>query len=256
MPGFRVNVVSDVHGNTKDLARAGEGADALICLGDLVLFLDYADHTRGIFPDLFGKENADRLVELRTDRRFEEARELGARLWAGIDRGPAIESAVRKQYAEMFAAFPTPTYATYGNVDMPTLWPEYAGPGTTVLDGGRAEIGGRVFGFVGGGLRTPMRTPYEISDEEYAAKVEAVGEVDVLCTHIPPDIPELVYDTVARRFERGSRALLAAIHKTRPRYALFGHVHQPLTRRMRVGATECVNVGHFASSGRPWALEW
>ncbi|MGW0901981.1 metallophosphoesterase family protein [Streptomyces sp. NPDC002853] len=256
MPGFRVNVVSDVHGNTKDLARAGEGADALVCLGDLVLFLDYADHSRGIFPDLFGKENADRLVELRTARRFEEAREFGSRLWAGMDRGPAIEKAVRKQYAEMFAAFPVPTYATYGNVDIPTLWSEYANPGTTVIDGGRAEIGGRVFGFVGGCLRTPMRTPYEISDEEYAAKIEAVGEVDVLCTHIPPDVPELVYDTVARRFERGSRALLAAIHRTRPRYALFGHVHQPLTRRMRIGATECVNVGHFASSGRPWALEW
>lgn len=42
----------------------------------------------------------------------------------------------------------------------------------------------------------------------------------------------------------------------KPRYALFGHVHQPLARRMRIGATECVNVGHFAATGRPWALEW
>ncbi|MYT70600.1 MULTISPECIES: metallophosphoesterase [unclassified Streptomyces] len=253
---MRVHVVSDVHGNSTDLARAGDGADALVCLGDLVLFLDYADHSRGIFPDLFGKENASRLVELRTARRFDEAREFGARLWAGVDRRPAIEKAVRKQYAELFAAFPTPTYATYGNVDVPHLWSEYAGPGTTVLDGQRVEIGGRVFGFVGGGLRTPMRTPYEIDDEEYAAKIEAVGEVDVLCTHIPPEVPDLVYDTVARRFERGSRALLDAIRRTRPRYALFGHVHQPLARRMRIGATECVNVGHFAGSGRPWALEW
>ncbi len=186
-PTTRVHVVSDVHGNARDLARAGEGADALVCLGDLVLFLDYADHSRGIFPDLFGTENAHRIVELRTARRFAEAREFGARLWAGVDgdRSAVIEQAVRKQYAELFAAFPTPTYATYGNVDMPPLWPEYAGPGTTVLDGERVEIGGRVFGFVGGGLRTPMRTPYEISDEEYAAKIEAVGEVDVLCTHIP-----------------------------------------------------------------------
>ncbi|WP_434600341.1 metallophosphoesterase family protein [Streptomyces sp. A5-4] len=249
-------MVSDVHGNAKDLARAGEGADALICLGDLILFLDYADHSRGIFPDLFGVENADLIVELRTARRFDDARDLGRRLWAGLDRKAATEAAVRKQYAELFAAFPTPTYATYGNVDMPDLWPEYAGPGTTVLDGERAEIGGRVFGFVGGGLRSPMNTPYEIDEEEYAAKVEALGEVDVLCSHIPPEVPELVYDTVARRFERGSTALLAAIHRTRPRYALFGHVHQPLARRMRVGATECVNVGHFASTGRPWALEW
>ncbi|MFF0788416.1 metallophosphoesterase [Streptomyces spiralis] len=256
--GTRIHVVSDVHGNARDLARAGEGADALICLGDLILFLDYADHSRGIFPDLFGTENADRIVELRTARRFAEAREFGARLWAGIDgdRAQVIEQAVRKQYAELFAAFPTPTYATYGNVDMPPLWKEYAHKGTTVLDGERAEIGGRVFGFVGGGLRTPMRTPYEIGDEEYAAKIEAVGEVDVLCTHIPPDVPELVYDTVARRFERGSRALLDAIRRTRPRYALFGHVHQPLVRRMRIGATECVNVGHFAGTGRPWVLRW
>ncbi|MGW0707799.1 metallophosphoesterase family protein [Streptomyces sp. NPDC002643] len=257
-PRTRIHVVSDVHGNAAGLAGAGEGADALICLGDLVLFLDYADHSRGIFPDLFGAENASRLVELRTARRFEEAREFGARLWAGVggERHAVIEKAVRKQYAELFAALPTPTYATYGNVDIPMLWPEFAGPGTTVLDGERVEIGGWVFGFVGGGLRTPMRTPYEISDEEYAAKIEAVGEVDVLCTHIPPEVPELVYDTVARRFERGSRALLDAIRRTRPRYSLFGHVHQPLARRMRIGATECVNVGHFAGSGKPWVLEW
>lgn len=258
---MRVHVVSDVHGNSRDLAAAGTGADALVCLGDLVLFLDYADHSRGIFPDLFGVANADALVELRTARRFDEARELGRRLWGeldrtGVSRESVIEDAVRRQYAELFAAFPTPTYATYGNVDMPRLWPEYAGPGTTVLDGQRVEIGGRVFGFVGGGLTTPMRTPYEISDEEYAAKIEAVGEVDVLCTHIPPDVPELCYDTVARRFERGSAALLHAIRTTRPRYALFGHVHQPLARRARVGGTECVNVGHFNATGTPYVLEW
>ncbi|WP_404962976.1 metallophosphoesterase [Streptomyces sp. 147326] len=253
----RVHVVSDVHGNTEALGRAGEGADALICLGDLVLFLDYADHSRGIFPDLFGVENADRIVELRTARRFEEAHAFGRRLWAGLDRERLIEGAVRRQYAEMFAAFPNPTYATYGNVDIPGLWPEYADrDGLTVLDGQRVEIGGRVFGFVGGGLPSPMRTPYEVSVEEYAAKVEALGEVDVLCSHIPPEVPELCYDTVARRFERGSEALLAAIRRTRPRYALFGHVHQPLARRMRIGATECVNVGHFAATGLPWVLEW
>ncbi|MFE9135944.1 metallophosphoesterase [Streptomyces sp. NPDC007355] len=255
---MRVHVVSDVHGNAGDLARAGNGADALICLGDLVLFLDYADHSRGIFPDLFGVENADRLVELRTARRFDEARDLGRRLWAqlDVDRDTAIEAAVRRQYAELFAAFPTPTYATYGNVDIPRFWPDFARPGTTVLDGERIELGGLVFGFVGGGLRTPMRTPYEISDEEYAAKVEALGDVDVLCSHIPPEVPELTYDTVARRFERGSRALLDAIRRTRPRYSLFGHVHQPLAKRMRIASTECVNVGHFASTGRPFALEW
>ncbi|WBB59861.1 metallophosphoesterase [Streptomyces sp. WMMC500] len=253
---MRVHVVSDVHGNSADLARAGDGADALVCLGDLILFIDYADHSRGIFPDLFGVANTTRSVELRTARRFDEHRDFVNALWAGKDKRDEIEKAVRKQYAELFAAFPTPTYATYGNVDIPRLWPEFAREGTTVLDGDRVEIGGLVFGFVGGGLQTPMRTPYEIDDETYAAKVAALGDVDVLCSHIPPLVPDLCYDTVARRFERGSEALLEAVHRVRPRYALFGHVHQPLARRMRIGATECVNVGHFASRGKPWVLTW
>jgi Icc-related predicted phosphoesterase len=253
---MRVHVVSDVHGAAEALAAAGVGADALVCLGDLVLFLDYADHSRGIFPDLFGTEAATRMVGLRTAKRFEDARAYDRELWEGIDRRAAIESAVRRQYAELFAAFPTPTYATYGNVDVPHLWPEFARPGTTVLDGQTAEIGGLVFGFVGGGLRTPYRTPYEIDDESYAAKVAALGPVDVLCSHIPPAVPELCYDVVARRFERGSEALLAAIHEHRPRWSLFGHVHQPLAPRMRVGTTECVNVGHFNGTREPWVLEW
>ncbi|MCK1796318.1 metallophosphoesterase [Streptomyces sp. XM4193] len=256
MGGTRIHVVSDVHGNAADLARAGEGADALFCLGDLILFLDYADHSRGIFPDLFGKDAADEIVELRTARRFTEAREFTRRLWATVDREAAVQAAVRRQYTELFAAFPTPTYATYGNVDAPDLWPEFARPGTTVLDGETVEVGGLTVGFVGGGLRTPMNTPYEIDDETYAAKVAALGRVDVLCSHIPPEVPDLCYDTVARRFERGSAALLEAIHEVRPRWALFGHVHQPLASRMRIGATECVNVGHFNATGKPYVLEW
>ncbi|MFC6676278.1 hypothetical protein ACFQE7_09835 [Nonomuraea ferruginea] len=86
--------------------------------------------------------------------------------------------------------------------------------------------------------------------------MEAVGEVDVLCCHIPPAVPELLYDVVARRFERGSEATLELIRRTQPRYALFGHVHQPLHRRTRIGRTECVNVGHFRGRGVPYVLEW
>jgi Icc-related predicted phosphoesterase len=255
---MRVHVVSDVHGNSEALARAGDGADALLCLGDLILFLDYADHSRGIFPDLFGAENATRIVGLRNARRFEEAREFSQQLWDGldVDRETATDQAVRRQYAELFAAFPDPTYATYGNVDRPDLWPDFAREGVTVLDGQVVELGGRTFGFVGGGLPSRMRTPYEVDEETYAAKVAALGRVDVLCSHIPPAVPDLTYDTVARRFERGSEAILDAIHTTRPGHVLFGHVHQPLARRMRIGRSECVNVGHFRSTGRPWVLEW
>ena len=129
-------------------------------------------------------------------------------------------------------------------------------PGQHILDGERVELDGWTFGFVGGGLRTTYRTPNELDDDVFAAKVEAIGEVDVLCAHIPPALPDLLYDTVARRMERGSEALLATIRKTKPRYVLFGHVHQPLQSRVRIGTTECINVGHFRARGLPYVLQW
>jgi hypothetical protein len=39
-------------------------------------------------------------------------------------------------------------------------------------------------------------------------------------------------------------------------WSLFGHVHQPLAARTRVGRTECVNVGHFKATGLPHTLRW
>jgi Icc-related predicted phosphoesterase len=255
---MRVHVVSDVHGRADALRSAGKGADALICLGDLLLFVDYADHRRGIFPDLFGTDAARQFITLRTAQRFDEARQMSAKLWAGLDGDPRahVEAAASRQYAELFGALPSPSYLTYGNVDIPQMWASHLRPGQRVLDGERTEIGGLSFGFIGGGLRSVYRTPNELADDIFAAKVEAVGEVDVLCAHIPPDVPELLFDTVAQRMERGSQALLDAVKTTQPRYMLFGHVHQPLASRVRIGRTECINVGHFRATGTPYALEW
>jgi Icc-related predicted phosphoesterase len=255
---MRVHVVSDVHGRSDALRRAGDGADALICLGDLLAFLDYADPARGIFAELYGADAAREFIALRTAQQFAEARAMSARLRATLDGDPAAQlaAAAHRQYAEIFGAMPTPSYLTYGNVDIPPMWAAHLRPGQQVLDGERAEIGGLTFGFVGGGLRSIYRTPNEIDDDIYAAKVDAVGAVDVLCAHIPPDVPDLLYDTVARRMERGSAALLAAVHRTQPRYLLFGHVHQPLVASLTIGGTQCVNVGHFRASGTPYVLQW
>jgi len=254
----RLHVVSDVHGATEALSRAGDGADALVCLGDLVLFVDYADQSRGIFSDLFGEEHCRAFVALRTAGRFDEARAYGDALWSRVegDRREVLDAAVSRQYDAIFAAMPRPAYLTYGNVDVPRLWQQHLRDGQLTLDGEVAELGGKRVGFVGGGLRTPMRTPYEVPDEEFASRVEALGEVDVVCAHIPPAVPELTYDVVARRFERGSHALLDAIRRVQPELVLFGHVHQPLARRTRIGRTECVNVGHFRATGTPFVVEW
>ncbi len=254
---MRVHVVSDVHGATDALAGAKGDADALICLGDLIHFIDYDDYS-GIMADLFGVPAVRKLVELRTARRFDDARAWSQQLWSSIaeDRFAVLEQAIRAQYAELFAAFPDPTYLTYGNVDLPHLFADYLHDGVHLLDGEVVEIGGRTFGFVGGGLRTPMRTPTELPDDVYAAKVEALGRVDVLCCHIPPHLPWLVYDVAAKRFERGSVAVLEAIRRTEPDLCLFGHVHSPYLSELWIGKTRCVNVGHFRGTGIPFSLEW
>ena len=61
----------------------------------------------------------------------------------------------------------------------------YLKPGHQVIDGGRAEVGGLSFGFAGAGLIFPYRTPNEIPQPEFAAKLDAIGAVDVVSTHIP-----------------------------------------------------------------------
>jgi Icc-related predicted phosphoesterase len=258
---MKVHVVSDVHGTADALKMAGDGADMLICLGDMLLFLDYADPTQGIFADIFGPENAREYIDLRTARRFDEARALtvgiAARLAAdrGTDPRSLTEQAIRNQYAALFGALAEPAYLTYGNVDIPRLWESFRKPGHQVLDGGRAVVDGFTFGFVGAGLISPYRTPNEIPPDVFSEKLDAVGAVDVLCTHIPPAVPELLYDVRARRLETGSAALLEVIRRTQPRYAFFGHVHNPLARRVRIGRTECVNVGHFRATRVPYVVD-
>ncbi|CAB4633776.1 unannotated protein [freshwater metagenome] len=255
-----IHVVSDVHGEAAALEGAAVGSDLFVCLGDLILYLDYEDPSHGIYADLFGEEHARAYITARTDGRFEDARELSAAAWARLgiiaphDRRSAMEGLIRKQYDAMFSAMPQPALMTYGNVDLPALWDEYRQPGHRLIDGEVVEIDGLRMGFVGGGLVSPMRTPYEIEPDVYAAKLEQLGPVDVLFTHIPPQIPELTYDVVARRFEFGCSAINSYIERTQPRFHLFGHVHQPLHRRARIGRTECINVGHFNAQKVPYVL--
>ncbi|TDV40405.1 metallophosphoesterase family protein [Actinophytocola oryzae] len=261
---MRVHVVSDVHGNAEALARAGDGADALVVLGDLIDFVDYHDHGRGILGSIFGADKVREFARLRREHPA-ELPAFARALWGSVgDPAAIVEEAVRTQYARLFAAMTAQTYATPGNVDTPDLWPEFTHPGVRMLDGEVVEIGGLRFGFVGGALLPPgiatrrpgVFRPYLRTEDDFATGVAALTDVDVMCTHVPPDLPELTYDVVARRAEFGSPSLLDLIHKQQPRWAVFGHVHQPLTPRTRVGYTECVNVGHFQRTERPYVLRW
>jgi Icc-related predicted phosphoesterase len=262
---MRVHVVSDVHGAADALARAGDGADALIVLGDLVDYVDYRDPAGGILGRVFGPEVSAEFGRLRAVGGRDALIDYIRDAWSRVpDATSVLEGAVREQYDRLFGAVTAPTYAIPGNVDMPRLWPTYARPGLTLADGQVLEIGDLRFGFVGGAPLPPgieprgtgPWTPHLLRADEFTAAVKALDRVDVLCSHVPPAVPELAFDVVTRRTESSSAALLDIVHRDRPRAVLFGHVHQPLAPRVRVGRTECVNVGHFRATGTPYVLRW
>lgn len=248
-----IYVVSDLHGAPDDLRKAVPEGSTLLLLGDLINFLDYISMT-GILTEVFSVEAVEEVVRLRTAGNVEDARRVMQERSSGREDEirQEIGARVHRQYEEIFAALPEPTYLILGNVDNPALAHSFASerPGVYEPDGQIVVLDGERFGFVGGALPTPLHVAGEITEEEMRAKVEGLGEVDVLCSHIPPAIPELCYDTVARKSEQGSKDLLRYIEDVQPKRAYFGHIHQPLTSAMWVGRTLCVNVGYFRSTKR------
>src|SRR5687768_4131182 len=123
---MRVHVVSDVHGAADALARAADGADALIVLGDLVDFIDYHDPCGGIVGRVLGPQVSAQFGRLRRSGRPGELQAYARAAWASVrDAERVVDDAVREQYDRIFAAMTVPTYAIPGNVDVARLWPEY-----------------------------------------------------------------------------------------------------------------------------------
>ena len=248
-----IYIVSDLHGAHDALRKTVPEGSTLLLLGDLLNLLDYISMT-GILTEVFSIETVEEVVRLRTAGNVEEARRVMRERSQGREDEIRQEIGARvfRQYSEIFAALPDPTYLIYGNVDNPDLAHRFATdhPGVREPDGSVVTLEGERFGFVGGALPTPLNVAGEISEEQMRAKVEALGEVDVLCSHIPPAVPELCYDTLAGKSERGSEDLLRYIQDVQPRRAYFGHIHQPLISSLCIGRTLCVNVGHFRATQR------
>jgi Icc-related predicted phosphoesterase len=248
-----VYVVADLHGAASELKEAVPAGGTLLLLGDLVNFLDYISMT-GILTEVFSIETVSEVVELRTAGKVEEARVVMRERSRGREEEIRTEIGrrVTRQYQDVFAALPDPTYLILGNVDNPALAESFAAstPGTRLLDAGVVTLEGERFGLVGGALPTPLHVAGEIEPAEMRARIDSLGEVDVLCSHIPPAVPELCFDTVSGKREQGSEDLLEYIRDVQPRRAYFGHVHQPLVSVTTIGRTVCVNVGYFRATRR------
>ncbi len=253
MQRMTVYIVSDLHGASDSLKKAVPEGATLVLLGDLINFLDYISMT-GILTEVFSVKAVEEVVRLRTAGRVQEARDMMRNRSLGREDQVRAEigKRVHDQYEIVFSALPDPTYLILGNVDHPDMVAGFAEryPSVRLPNGCVETIEGERFGFVGGALPTPLKVAGEISEEAMKSTISRLGEVDVLCSHIPPAVPELCYDTLAAKSERGSDDLLDYIRDVQPRRAYFGHVHQPLLSSLYIGRTHCINVGYFRSTER------
>lgn len=245
-----MRLIADVHGAADALGRVARQPGPLLILGDFINFIDYRDN-EGIVTDISGKDFTNRMVELRTAG---EAVAAGA-LWNDFRKGReeelriAYDTAIEAAYDEVLSVLDgAEVYATYGNVDRPDLLRQKLPPSARFVDAEVIEIEGLRVGFAGGGI-VSIHTPGEVSEAEMETKLAQLGPVDVLCTHVPPNIPALQRDVIAGR-SKGSQAVLDYVISNQPPFHYYGDIHQPQASTWRIGKTICRNVGYFRATGR------
>lgn len=246
-------IVSDVHGAFSELARVASRGEPLLVLGDLLNFVDYRTG-RGIAADVYGREYALEFIRNRKTGDWPANR----RLWRRVQEGRAPELAerirteVRRQYRAARRALlaAEKAYVIHGNVDWPEEMASALSGAAALVDGEVVEIEGYSIGFAGGGVPTPARARGEVSHEAMAAKLDALGRVDILCTHVAPSVAPLRRDVVTGMLERSSSEVLDYLVSHQPLYHYFGDIHQPQAHAWRVGRTVCRNVGYFRATAR------
>jgi len=244
-------IVSDVHGAAGALRRVAAMGEPLLVLGDLINYIDYRSN-EGIVADISGKDLVDEFVRLRADEGTAAASGFWHQHWLGREDElrRRYREAAEASYREVCAALAgSRAYVTYGNVDRPDMLAGHLPEGVRFVDGEVVVIEGHRVGFAGGGLAR-IGTAGEITEEQMAAKLAALGPVDILATHVAPAVHALATDVIGGG-EKGSAAVLDYIVEHQPPFHYFGDIHQPQATRWRIGRTLCTNAGYFRATGRP-----
>lgn len=245
-------LIADVHGAVEELRALVAATDEqLVVLGDLINFIDYRT-MEGILAEVAGRDWVRELVRLRTEGRFDEARSSWAKV-RGSDEGNLQDRTAQLidvAYEEICSALDgAGALVTFGNVDRIEVLQRHLPEGNTFIEFGQLEIEGWTVGMVGGGVPSGLRVPGELSNDEMAARLASLGPVEILCTHVPPAVPQLQRDVVGGT-QKGSEAVLQYLYEHRPPFHFFGDIHQPQAIKWIVGDTLCQNLGYFRATGR------
>ncbi|MCL1598860.1 MAG: hypothetical protein M3094_06730, partial [Actinomycetia bacterium] len=137
-------------------------------------------------------------------------------------------------------------------VDRPDMLEASLPPSSRYVDAEVVDIEGWRVGFVGGGV-PKLGTDGEVTPSAMADKLDRLGPVEVLCSHVPPAIEPLARDVIGGGF-KGSVEILEYLDEFQPAFHFFGDIHQPQAVQWRRGATVCRNVGYFRATGRPFSF--
>lgn len=245
-----IKVIADVHGAFDALEEQLEEDDIAILLGDYVNLIDFKT-LDGVLAEVYSRELVESALELFAGGMANERDDTRARVRELVAHDPGRQAhfveLLEENYERLFSSIRCRAYLIYGNTDSPEIMKRYAGDNVELVEVGEAVIDGIRFGFVSGSphSRWTMGLPGELPDGEYDRRIASLGKVDVLCSHYPPAIPSLSYDTIAQRDEEGSTALLEYNLRSAPAFHYFGHVHHPASNWMRIGETLMVNAGFF-----------
>jgi len=139
--------------------------------------------------------------------------------------------------------------AVAGNCDSPEIDVRLVELGVSLDARGVVLDGIGLFG-VSASPASPLRTPYEVPDEELGRRAEAGlaevtdARVRIFCPHAPPF--KTACDRLRNGEHVGSPALRAFVERARPDLVLCGHIHEARAEDT-IGPTQIVNPGPSAA---------
>jgi Icc-related predicted phosphoesterase len=143
--------------------------------------------------------------------------------------------------------------AVAGNMDSPAIDERLVALGVS-CDGRGVAIGDVGIAGVSAAPFSPLHTPYEVPDDEYARRAETgladvnASRVRILCPHAPPQGTSC--DRIRSGEHVGSPALRELVEREQPDVVLCGHIHE--SRAIdSLGASTVANpgpvsAGHYA----------
>ncbi len=242
-----VKIISDIHGEYDALEQQLDAGDTAVLLGDYINLIDFRT-LEGILSEVYSREEIIQVLTILAWGKGDSARgQIREAALGSPEKYEKLSELVADSYKRFFQSIPCKCYMIYGNTDDPQIMRELAGDGIQVIEAGVVELQGQRFGLVSGSPRGPwtIGLPGEMATEEYERLISTLGPVDVLCTHYPPAVEGMTWDTLANRDEAGSGALVAYIEEHSPAHHYFGHVHHPRVGEAVYGSTRLANAGFF-----------